>query len=80
MGDKGIESSLAKKDFRLLVSEMLDLSQHCAFATQKAKYILNCLKSIIASRVREAIMSLYSTLVGPHLERILLWDPQHRKT
>lgn len=63
MGDKGIERSPAKKDFRLLVNKMLDLSQHWAFAAQKAKHILGCSKSIMVGRVREEILPLYSTLV-----------------
>jgi len=62
------------------VVEKLDVSHHCALATQKVNCILGCIKSSMASRSREMILLLYSTLERPHLEScIQLWSPQHRK-
>jgi len=80
LGDEGIESSPAKKDLRVWVDEKLDVCQQCAHAAQKASHILGCIKSSVASRLREGILPLYSTLVRPHLEScVQLWSPQHRK-
>jgi len=62
------------------VGEKLDMSRRCALAAQKANRILGCIKRRVASRSREGILPLCSTLVRPHLEScVQLWSPQHRK-
>ena len=49
-------------------------------AAQKANHILGCIKSSVASRLREAILPLYSTPVRPHLQYcIQLWSPEYEK-
>jgi len=58
----------------------LDMSQHCALTAQKANHTLGCIKSSMASRLREGILPLCSALVRPHLEScVQLWSPQHKK-
>ncbi|KAK4810958.1 hypothetical protein QYF61_013366 [Mycteria americana] len=76
LGDKGIENSPAEKDLGIL----LDVSQQCVLAAQKANRILGCIKRSMASRSREVILPPYSALVRPHLEYcIQLWGPQDKK-
>ncbi|KFQ76619.1 hypothetical protein N335_05439, partial [Phaethon lepturus] len=80
LGDEGIESSPAEKDLAVLVDEKLNMSHQCALIAQKANRILGCIQSSVASRSREGILSVCSTLVRPHLEScIQLWSPQHKK-
>jgi len=80
LADEGIEISPAKKDLEVLMEEKLDKSHRCALAAQKANHILSCIKSSVAGRSREGILSLHSALVRPHLEScVQLWSPQHKK-
>ena len=78
LDDEWIESSPKEKDLRVLVDEKLTVSQQCSLTGQKANCILGCIKRRVASRLREGILPLYSTLMRPHQEYcIQLWGPQH---
>ncbi|PKU41214.1 hypothetical protein llap_8483 [Limosa lapponica baueri] len=56
------------------------MSWQCTLTVQNANCILGCIKRSMASRAREGILPLYSTLMRPHLEYcIQLWGPQCKK-
>ena len=75
-----LERSPVEKDLTFLVDNRLAMSQQCALMAKKANDILRCLKKSMASRSREVIVPLYSTLVSPHLEYcVQLWASQFNK-
>lgn len=68
LGAGRLESSPVEKDLEVLLGKKLDMSWQCAFAAQKANYVLGCINRGVATRSRELIVPLCSAHVRPHLE------------
>ncbi|PKU43321.1 rna-directed dna polymerase from mobile element jockey-like [Limosa lapponica baueri] len=59
-----LESSFAEKALRVLVDTKLYRSHQCSLVPKKAINVLGCIRSSVATRSREVILPLYSTLGG----------------
>lgn len=57
-----LESSFVEKGLGVPVDTKLTMRQQCAFAAKKAKSLLACVRKSVASRRRDMILPLCSTL------------------
>jgi len=72
LGGEWIESNPEEKNLGTLVDEKLSMTQQCVLAAQKANRILGCIKSSVASRLREVILPLCSGETPPGVLRAAL--------
>ncbi|KAF7250093.1 hypothetical protein EYD10_04575 [Varanus komodoensis] len=79
-GDKWLESSTCERDLGILVDCRLNMSQQCDVVVKRANATLGCIARSVASRSREILLPLYTTLVRPQLEYCAkFWAPHYRK-
>lgn len=62
------ESCSVGKDLSVRVDEKLTMSWQNVLIAQKSNGIVGCIQRSTASRLKEVIILLYSTLVRSHLE------------
>ncbi|KAF7237296.1 RNA-directed DNA polymerase from mobile element jockey [Varanus komodoensis] len=68
LGDKWLESSTCERDLGVLVDCRLNTSQQCDAVVKRPSATLGCIARRVASRSREVLLPLYTTLVCPQLE------------
>jgi len=79
LGADQLESSFTEKDLGILENAKLTMSHQCVLVAKKEYDILSCLRQSIASRSREVMLPLHSTLMMPHLEScVQFWASQYK--
>ena len=75
-----LESTEVEKDLGVVISNDLKFSKQCIEAEKKAQRILGYIKRQFGFRNKEIVLSLYNSLVRPHLEyAVQFWSPSLRK-
>jgi len=77
MEEEPIVSRPLEKNLGMLLDVKLDMSQQCVLA---AHHILSCIQRSVASRSREVIFPLYSTLMKPSLENCIQPTANSKRT
>jgi len=75
-----LESTVTEKDLGVVISSDLKFSKQCIEAEKKAQRMLGYIKRQFGYRNREIVLTLYNSLVRPHLEyAVQFWSPTLRK-
>ena len=80
MNNKVLQIIHEEKDLGVLISDDLKWSNHCVQAYTKANRVLGMINRTIRSRDKRILLSLYKSLVRPHLEYCSpAWSPHYKK-
>jgi len=80
MNDVQLECVSEEKDLGVIISGNLKWEKECSKAVKKANRMLGMTKRIFSDRSKEMIISLYKSLVKPHLEYCSqIWSPYYKK-
>ena len=74
-----LECAQVEKDMGVMVDENLSGSRQCAVAVKKANRMLGYIARSIEYKSKEVILTLYNTLVRPHLEYCVQFCGPHYK-
>jgi len=79
MLDHDIEKTNLEKDLGVLISSDLKSTKQCIEVEKKAQRLLGYIKRQFRYRNKEIVLSLYNSLVRPHLEyAVQFWSPSLR--
>jgi len=69
-----------EKDLGIIISDDLKASQQCLYAFNKANKVLGMIRRTIKNKEPKIMLSLYKTLVRPHVEYCSsAWSPLYKK-
>ena len=75
-----IETTDLEKDLGVLISSDLKFSKQCIEVEKKAQRLLGYIKRQFQFRNKEIVLTLYNSLIRPHLEyAVQFWSPTLRK-
>jgi len=76
MDGKQLDTAEEEKDLGIIISKDLKVSQQCKQAYAKASRMLGLINRSIKHKDRDILLSLYKSLVRPHLEYCIpAWSP-----
>ena len=80
MEGKKLEECHEEKDLGILISSDLKVESQCSQAFLKANRMLGLIKRTITNKTPDVMLSLYKSLVQPHVEYcISAWSPYYMK-
>lgn len=80
MNGKELQTTASEKDLGIIIMNSLKVSDQCMQAYNRASRMLGMMRRTIKSRSPEILISIYKSVVRPHLEYCVpAWSPQYIK-